>query len=295
MRYAFHLSYWMIIVALAGWLIREKISEQERDLNRASAVTLHMSEQILDRDCSNLISEIEKITFEFESPTNENYKKRAYSVQNLTTQMRINIQELADRVYNNQIGKKELSETLQKEILHYQDSLRLLIYDDTLLQHCLPNLMLDSYDVSPHWLFPYLETARNDEIQLILKNISTGVKCSEAGILYDFLNKVEGPHGCTFGPIIGAAAKNPAPRVGDWYTAEIFPELYERPKRTNYRIRVDGRDLEIKDGVAQYRHRYNTPGVKKYTAEIIVTNPTLKTTKSFKKEFEVTVVDTCRQ
>jgi len=50
----------------------------------------------------------------------------------------------------------------------------------------------------------------------------------------------------------------------------------------------------MEKGEAVYRHRYTTPGVKKYTAEIIVTNPLTKTSEVFKKEFSVTVVDSCR-
>jgi hypothetical protein len=70
--------------------------------------------------------------------------------------------------------------------------------------------------------------------------------------------------------------------------------MYERPKNRNMRVRLDGNELEIKDGVATFQRRYTIPGEKKHTVEFLFTNPQTKTTKSIIKEFSVTVVDSCR-
>lgn len=296
MRYAFHLLYWIVILALSGWLISEKTNKPGLDLNLASTQTLKIAGDLLERDNWALIAEIEKVAFEYESPKNEDFKQRAKQVQKLSAQMASNIQEIGDKVYSNKIGHKELPETLQKVIIRYQDSLRLLIYDDTVLQSFLPGLMLDSYGISANWLSIYLETARKDEIHLILQNILARVKASEVAVLSNFEKLISGKNIiiCNFGPIIGVSEQHSAPRVGDWYEAEIFPNMFERPRRINYGIRVDGRALEIKDGVGLYRRRYTKPGIKKYTAEIVFTNPYTKASESYKKEFRVTVVDTCR-
>lgn len=295
MRYTVQLTFLIIIVTLVGWLVYEITNERERNLNLSTTLTLKMAIDLLDRENGQLLAEIEKRANEYESHENEDYKARAVKVRRLCAQNVYNIQNLAHLVHENKISGGEVFSKVKSLIDQYRDSL-LFLTNGEVEEASLPNLMLQDPELSVNWLQGYVESAIPNEIQLILRNIIARVKSTEMTVLNHFYGKVSGAGTivCFPGPVIGVSPLNPTPKVGDLYSAEIFAYMYERPKSRNVRILVDGKELEIKDEVGHFRQRYNTPGVKKYRAEIIFTNPVTKQQHSFKKEFSVTVVDTCR-
>ena len=80
---------------------------------------------------------------------------------------------------------------------------------------------------------------------------------------------------------------------GQTYTAEIFLSHYARYE-PNTTIKVNGKPMPIKDGLAHFAKRYTTPGEKKYRVDIEIKNPVTKLVKSFTKDFAFLVIDSCR-
>lgn len=295
MQYTAHLPYWVIIIALSGWLIFEKNSARGRELSLASDQTLKMAGELLERENTNLMMTIEKSFYDYPSPQGADYNERAKRLGRFTNRTIQDIINLRHLVYEHKVDEHEMSAILHQTIKACQDSIALLSDFDKPLQSSFPDLALNGYELPEAWLWGFIPTARTEEVLLILQNLLTRIKASENAILGYFMTKTSGfTIRCFFGPVVGISPENPAPMVGEWYTAEVFAATFEPNPQNNMQILVDGKMLEIKDGIATFQRRYSTPGEKKYTAEIIFTNPHTGMTSSTKKEFSVTVVDSCR-
>ncbi|MCB0531530.1 MAG: hypothetical protein KDD14_04970 [Saprospiraceae bacterium] len=81
-------------------------------------------------------------------------------------------------------------------------------------------------------------------------------------------------------------------RPGELFDADFF--LTEYSTRTeNLAVFVNDKPVAIKDGLANYRHRFDKPGVYKLDVRIDLKNPYTKQVKPFSKIFEVLVVEPC--
>lgn len=290
MQYAAHLPYWVIIIALSGWLIFEKNSARGRELKSASMYTLQMAYEIMERDNQALFGEIERNVQAYISEVGIDYLNRSTRVRRLTADFRDSMNHFA----HGRLDIGALTLRLQKTVYAYQDSLFLLTDNVPDVRGAFPNLMLqDSNITAPEWLTEHLKSARNDEIQLMLLNMLARSKGMEAIALNYFASRSSW---CGYNSRynISIVSENLSPKVGDWYSADIYLSTIIQPNSPYLKIKVDGQALEVNNGVAQYRHRYGTPGFKKYMAEITITNPFTGVINSYKKEFGVTVVDSCR-
>ena len=83
---------------------------------------------------------------------------------------------------------------------------------------------------------------------------------------------------------------------GQTYTAEIFLSEYTESKMAerNTTIKVNGKQIPIKNGLVHFAQRYTTPGEKKYKVEIELKNPVTKHVTTLTKEFALLVIDSCR-
>lgn len=88
-----------------------------------------------------------------------------------------------------------------------------------------------------------------------------------------------------------SAAKKSYVIKGDTYEADIFLSAFAgSDSKTGISISVDGRSLPVDaDGIAKYTATASSVGIKKYSANINVTNPVTGETAPFKKEFEYEV------
>lgn len=290
MQYAAHLPYWVIIIALSGWLIFEKNSARGPELKSASMYTLQMAYEIMERDNQALFGEIERNVQAYSSKVGMDYLNRSNRIRWLTADFRDSMNYFAQSSLD--IGTLTLR--LQKTVYAYQDSLFLLTDNVPDVRGAFPNLMLqDSNIISQDWLVQHLKSALNDEIQLMLLNMLARSKGMEAIALNYFASRSSW---CGYNSRynISIVSENLSPKVGDWYSADIYLSTIIQPNSPYLKIKVDGQALEVNNGVAQYRHRYTTPGIKKYMAEIKVTDPFTHRIESYMKEFSVKVVDSCR-
>jgi hypothetical protein len=290
MRYTAHLPYWVIIIALSGWLIFEKNSARGRELKSASIYTLQMAYEIMERDNQALFGEIERNVQAYISEVGIDYLNRSNRIRRLTSDFRDSMNHFA----HGRLDIGALTLRLQKTVYAYQDSLILLTDNVPDIRGAFPNLMLqDSNIISQDWLVQHLKSARNDEIQLMLLNMLARSKGMETIALNYFASRSSW---CGYNSRynISIVSENLSPKVGDWYSADIYLSTIIQPNSPYLKIKVDGQALEVKDGIAHYRHRYTNPGIKKYMAEIKVTDPFTHRIESYMKEFSVMVVDSCR-
>jgi len=126
----------------------------------------------------------------------------------------------------------------------------------------------------------------------ILRKFQNDNKNSEATILNYLATQV----GTTTDVVLDkfavvSAAKKSYVIKGDTYEADIYLSAFAgADSKTGISITVDGRSLPVDaEGVAKYTASASSVGIKKYSANINVTNPVTNEVGTFKKEFEYEV------
>jgi gliding motility-associated protein GldM len=123
----------------------------------------------------------------------------------------------------------------------------------------------------------------------IFRKFQNDMKSSEAAVLNYLVNQVgaETFKVDNFIPI--ASAPKSYIIAGEEYKADITIGASSRSVYDNMSIKVNGRDLDVEDGIAQYAARASSPGIKKYDVSITLTNPTTGKVETYEKEFEYEV------
>ena len=125
----------------------------------------------------------------------------------------------------------------------------------------------------------------------ILRKFQNDVKGTES----TFLNYLAGQVGTTTEVVLDKYAVVSAPEKsyiikGEKYNSELFLGAFAgEDSKTGIKISVDGRNLQLRDGVATYSVPTSSTGVKRYTATAQITNPATGEVKTVKKEFEYEV------
>ncbi len=296
MRYRIHLFYGVLIVALGSWLVIEKTKENGRELNLVSGNTLHLLSIYSEKEMLFNYSEIQKVYLDYQSPRTLELSQKVTSLQEISSRFQHTIQGLADSIENHKMEQHGLGAILQELTSLYQDSLSELADHEEYALKSMPDLMLkDSIGLNPDWVYGYLESANEEELQLILANIRARARGSELVVFNYLASKVHFCGGNIVDKyVISNTVEDSAPRVGDWYTTKIGLSICAPQIQPQISIMVDGQMLKVINGVSEYRQRYTTPGVKKYTVGISYLNELSGNMEVQKQEFSVTVVDSCR-
>lgn len=123
----------------------------------------------------------------------------------------------------------------------------------------------------------------------IFRKFQNDMKSSEAAVLNYLVNQV----GATtfkvdnFIPI--ASAPKSYVIAGEPYEADITIGASSRSVYENMSIEVNGRALDVEDGIASYQTSTSGTGVKKYEVDITLTNPTTGEVETYSKTFEYEV------
>jgi hypothetical protein len=297
MRYSIHLFYGVLIVALGCWLVIEKTKEHGRELNLVTGNTLDYANQILEKEKDALFSEISKFTKDYPSERNRGYLNRTQQIRKLSENLKNALLVFENTQIQGENDFNIQSSLLFQKIAEYQDSIILLTDGEKEVKRAILDLKLQDPDLTADdWLSKTLRNARADEIRLILQNILLRVMGAEMVALNYCAKQMAGTDSaCFLKQDILSAPENLAPKVGEWYKTEIYAFAYQRLFNfDDPQISVDGQVLPMKDGVSKYQHQYTTPGLKKYIVELTATNSFTGEKEVFKREFSVTVVDSCR-
>ncbi|MEP6794736.1 MAG: GldM family protein [Saprospiraceae bacterium] len=126
----------------------------------------------------------------------------------------------------------------------------------------------------------------------ILRKFQNDNRNSEATVLNYLANQVGTTTDVVLDKFAVVSAANKSYVIkGDTYEADIYLSAFAgADSKTGISITVDGRSLPVDaEGIAKYSASASTVGIKKYSANVNVTNPVTGETQSFKKEFEYEV------
>lgn len=297
MQYRIHVFYGVLLVALGSWLAIEKTKQHGRQLNLVTGNTLDYANQILEKESAFLFSGISKSHKDYPSSVSLDYSDRAQRICGLSTKLHNAFFEIETKRIQGDHDKNELSSLVHKMVAEFQDSIVLLTDEEKEVKRAILDLKLQDPDLSvDDWLSKTLRNARADEIRLILQNILLRIRGAEMVALNYCAKHMQGTDiACFIKQDILDAPENLAPKVGEWYKTDIYAFAYQRLFYVyDPQISVDGQVLPMKYGVSKYQHQYTTPGLKKYTVELTATNSFTGEIEVFKKEFSVTVVDSCQ-
>jgi hypothetical protein len=296
MRYSIHLFYGALILALGSWLYIEKTKEHGRELNLVTGNTLRHLSFYSEKEMLHNYAEMQELYLDYPSTVSLKFSNKMTSLQDISSRFQHTIQGLADSIKNHKMEQHGLGTILQNLTSKFQDSLSELADHEEYTLKSMPELMLkDSTGLNPDWVYGYLESAQEEELQLILANIRARARFSELAVYHNLASKINFCGGFIADKYsITNSMENSTLRVGDWYTAKIGLSICVPQLQPQMRIQVDDRMLKVTNGVSEYRQRYTTPGVKKYIAGIHFFNEFTGQMEVLKREFSVTVVDSCR-
>lgn len=123
----------------------------------------------------------------------------------------------------------------------------------------------------------------------IFRKFQNDMKSSEAAVLNYLVNQVgaESFKVDNFIPI--ASAPKSYVIAGESYEADITIGASSKSVYENMSIKVNGSNLKVEDGIANYQTTTSGTGVKKYKVDITLTNPTTGQVETYSKEFEYEV------
>lgn len=293
-RFGWHLPYWVVIMGLVGWIIWEKVNCKSKWLNEVSIETLKNAGASIQNQSLSQRYEIQKNAMEYPSPKNTHLDSFSERTIQMVGRFQGLIQNLAPDLISSESNRKSLTskqvDTLLQRAIELQDSLLLLGGRDPILKKAMPDLLLS---LPQNQIGKFLTESKTDFLLLTLQNIQARTEICKSTLLTFFSDHIGRPlhSGCSFfAPAF--SVENPAPKIGELYTADIFLSAFYT-RADNIRIYVNGRELKVNDGVARFQRRYDTPGEKTYAVKVLVTNPYTKEEKEYNKYFRINVLPQC--
>lgn len=138
-----------------------------------------------------------------------------------------------------------------------------------------------------HYNFYQMPMAATLPIFTKLKN---DAKATEAAVLNYLLGKVGGEDIVLDQFQVVSSPQKTYVIRGEKFETDIFLSASaSESSNTGVSIKVNGSSVPVDNGVANYSVTAGSPGVKKYTAEISVTNPVTGETKTYENQFEYEV------
>lgn len=294
-RFGWHLPYWAVIMGLAGWIVWGNVDHKGNWLDEVSIETLRNAHASIQNQSLLQRYEIQKNAMEY--PNLKHIQLDSFSER--TIQMVEGFQGLIQNLVLEPVSGEtqqkfltsKQADTLLQKAIALQDSLLLLgDRDDPFLKKSMPDLLLG---LPQNQIGEFLTGSKNDFLLLTLQNIQARAEICKSSLLTFFSNQMGRPlhSGCSsFQPAV--SVENPAPKIGELYIADIFLGAYST-QADNIRIYVNGGELKVRDGVASFQRRYNTPGKKTYAVKILATNSFTKQEKEYNKEFRLNVLPPC--
>jgi hypothetical protein len=280
--------YLSVIGALAGWILVEE--KREHEWNQILYVSSEQSFENITQKNNYLRHAIENLTYRYPSPHNRKFQTRAVSgnelIVNLTTKI-VNVQtELSDDKTRN----GQMVEDLRFVTNQLCDSFSTISDEDSIFKVNIEKLF-ELRDSTRFWKL--VKSFNNDKAKVALNTLKQKTALAHSELL-NYLNaSMDNPEWKfdSFEPI--STAHNSAIFVDGTYQTKIFLSPYDSFDK-NITVKVDGEILPTSLGLAHFSRQFTSPGKKKYVVEIDLKNPLTGSIESFKKEFSLIVVDSCR-
>lgn len=265
-----HFSYAAIIATLIAYHIYAR--RPDAAVVAFTEGTLSASKAVLEKEVAIMAFDILKAVNDYPSPQSIHYQMYADSLIAFHTSLIKDNTAFTDNGY----AAKKVVEQARYAFAYFSDNDARVAYEiNTLLPDGLP-FELFQQNMSES------ELRQQAEIRILL-----AVKA----VLRYLLIKTSPNQIICFAKKPEMSSENWAPKVGENFQADVFMQTFETAFDNNRRVRVDGKLLDIKDGMAIFQKRYNSPGLKKILVEIEDKNPLTGQTEVFKKEFAVRVLE----
>ena len=292
------LGYLCVIGGLLGWIWMD--GRRQEVWNQIIAKDLRSTENIFAHHNDRVFYEIKKNIVESTAGDSLIIESRLAEAQMAVQEFLEYGTNLRSElvVYDPKNGftiKRSLTEKdidgLSVALSTLRDTLLACVDYDELTASAINHLLsMDSSSGQQYW--KVAKQLKSKETWMLLEDLILKSRLAYAQSLIYLVGKTSPPTPCfTFFPC--AFTEKSVLRPGETYRAEIYlSRYYNALKHTT--VFVNGKLLPIEDGLAHFAQQYTTPGEKKYRVEIQIKNPVTKDIHSFKKEFNLIVVDTCR-
>lgn len=255
-------------------------------LNDWSVVSLALARESMERYSRTLLNELHDHSASYPSAANARLDSLAQKAAFMVDRFDERASTVQNRLLKGEQGSVEQIRQFEKEALLLRDSLLLCSGNDPALQSSLPDLHLPDA-ANPD----FLNHVSNSEAALILGNLMVRTTESKLVVLRHFSAF------CVvdliydrYSPVVSPT--NPAPRVGEWYKADIFLGTYASLANGSHdvKISVNGEELPVQEGVAHFSRPYTTPGEKRYTVNIRLKDTRTGEVRSYVRDFSLHVL-----
>ena len=279
------------LLAVLGWLI---FDEKSRDFDRPTAEslakTLTSSRDLVLRNNEGELSQSEKTSFDYPSPQNSLWLRRAKRAAELAEQAR---KQTSDFYQAGQWPKSPQPATLP-DIAALADSLIALTGSDSAAAVHIRTCLFDAdTPVPPTWWKHILADNKPENMEIWYANLSNKIALAEEAALRSITPKVCEAEELDFDAFeIGLAPEKTRIHPGEPFVADAYLVSYAS-RAGNIRVFANDKELPMENGKALFNQTYSTPGQKKVTVRIDIHNPATGQVESVQKEFAVEVLPKC--
>ena len=253
-------------------------TDQHR-LNDWSTISLAFARENMEQYGRSMLAQLHDISASYPSGANTRFDSLAQQVARMSDRLNERIFTAKNRLSKGGQVSVEAIGQFEKEALLLRDSLLLCSGNNQAIKASLPDVQLPNDAGS----------ASNNEAALVLENLMVRITQSKLVMLEYFLGHISDADVKFDRYMPAASPKNPAPRVGELYEADVF--LTEHFSETGHvKVSVNGELLPVEDGVAHFTKRFTTAGEKRYTVNIQIKNPLTQEVKAYVKEFSLHVL-----
>jgi hypothetical protein len=282
------LIYLSVIGALAGWIWVEW--KREDEWNQILYVSSEQSFEKITQNNNYLRRFIENLTYGYPSSHNHKFQARAVSGNRLIVDLTANIGKVQTELSDDKTKNAKIVEYLRFVTRQLCDSFSTFSDEDSIFKVKIEELF-ELRDSTRFWKL--IKSFNNDKAKVALNTLKQKTALAHSELL-NYLNaSMDNPEWKfdSFEPI--STAHNSAIFVDGTYQTKIFLSPYNSFNK-NITVKVDGEILPTSLGLAHFSRQFTSPGKKKYVVEIDLKNPLTGSIQSFKKEFSLIVVDSCR-
>ncbi len=279
-----HVIYATLLLA-TGWFFQHKTTEQARLNGIMEEVFPLAAQAISNRQDRNPLNYIYLGTDQDHSDRGETYRMRAKSIQIWVKISGLELERAAG-ILDVEYQRKELAPLLE-QLPHLHDSILLVCDSDSAIGQRLRKIFPDEFwDMAAE----QLPKAEQPELARLANALRVRAElAANAGLQYCFsrIYDFDYDYKKRYAHLPVLTARQPCPRVGELFEAEIYLDRYFTEQ--DFEIMINGRRYVSDNGVMQFEERFARPGKHKIKARFVSPLNEEGAKFDFEREFEVEV------
>ena len=292
--------YLLVIGGMVGWFWMD--GKRDVAWNETANKNILISNNILGYYEEGEFRQIEKNSIEYiQANKGKDILQSAKAVRNCTSAFCSEVTSLSNMIWTENFKKsfpfkrslsKEELQRIQLKSRAFYDSLMIYANGDKRLSAEIASVLGQD---SMNAIWTVGSNLKASQTFAYLNGLILNAKAASRSTLNYLLSALEPPIDCS--PWIPVAVSSKSVLLpGETFHADIYLGRYSTSKMVNQNVsvKVNGKQVPIKDGLAHFAQRYKDPGEQTYKVDIEVLNPLTKQVTSIKKDFSLWVVDSCR-